>query len=127
MTEGDAHVEGGGNGSSRYQDHDILLVSKKKNHSFSGRKVTGRTVLASEFPSTTRVLSLRPSSCTPRRSGAPDPSLSSKPLFHARSPSNPGAPVAGTKGNTAKGEPCVISGRVGAGRAGGLADSGGPR
>jgi hypothetical protein len=69
----------------------------------------GRTVFASEVSSTTRVLSLRPRSCTPRRSGGPEPLLSSKPLFHARSPPNPGAPLAGTKGEAAKGEPCVIS------------------
>ena len=30
MTEGDAHVEGGENGASRYRDHDLLLVSKKR-------------------------------------------------------------------------------------------------
>jgi len=120
-------VEVGGNGASRYREHDLLLVNKKTKGCFRGGKVPGHTVFASEFPSTTRVLSLRPRSCTPRRSGAPDPSLSSKPLFHARSPSNPGAPLAGTNGDAAKGEPCVISARMGTGRAGGLVDGGGPR
>ena len=128
MTEGDAHVEGGENGASRYRDRDLLLISKNNNKELlQGGKVTAHTVFASEFPSTTRVLSLRPRSCTPRRSGAPDPSLSSKPLFHARSPSNPGAPLAGTNGDAAKGEPCVISARVSTGRVGGLAGGGGPR
>jgi hypothetical protein len=88
-------------------------------------KRTGRTALASEVFSTTRVLSFRPSSCTPRRSGELAPSLlaESNPLFHARSPSNPGAPLAGTKGDAAKGDPCVMCPRA----AGGPVEGGGPR
>lgn len=75
-----------------------------------------------------RVLSLRPSSCTPRRSGELAPLLSvSNPLFHARSPSNPGAPLAGTKGDAAKGDPCVMSARMCPRLAGGAVEGGGPR
>ena len=95
-----------------------ILPVKKENQEI------GPTALASEVSSTTRVLSLRPSSCTPRRSGELAPLLSvSNPLFHARSPSNPGAPLAGTKGNAAKGDPCVMCPRPG----GGPVEGGGPR
>ena len=88
------------------------------------------TALASEVSSTTRVLSLRPSSCTPRCSRELVPLLPvSNPLFHARSPSNPGAPLAGTKGDAAKGDPCVMSARadICPRAAGGPVESGGPR
>ena len=98
---------------------EILSVKKKG---------TGRTALASEVSNTTRVLSLRPSSCTPRGSGEWAPLLiESNPLFHARSPSNPGAPLAGTKGDTAKGDPCVMSIRGCPSPAGGPVEGGGPR
>ena len=97
------------------------VKTKNKMH-ISG---TRRTELASDVPNTTRVLSLRPSSCTPRRSGELAPSSVSKPLFHARSPSNPGAPLAGTKGVAAKGDPCVMSTRVDPTPAGGVVDRGG--
>jgi hypothetical protein len=102
---------------------ETISVKKKK------KKGIGRTALASEVSSTTRVLSLRPSSCTPRGSGELAPSLLpvSNPLFHARSPSNPGAPLAGTKGNAAKGDPCVMSPRVCPRPAGGSVEGGGPR
>ena len=39
MTGGDAHVEGGENGASRYRDRNLLLVSKNNNKElFQGAK-----------------------------------------------------------------------------------------
>ena len=103
----------------------MIIDTSEENLSVKKKTVTA---LASEVSSTTRVLSLRPSSCTPRRSGELAPLLPvSNPLFHAWSPSNPGAPLAGTKGFAAKGDPCVMSARVCPRSAGGPVEGGGPR
>lgn len=102
-----------------------IIVISEENISEKTKPVTA---LASEVVNTTRVLSLRPSSCTPRRSGELAPLLPvSNPLFHAWSPSNPGAPLAGTNGFAAKGDPCVMSARVFPRSAGGPVEGGGPR
>lgn len=114
-------------GGKRERSYDDRYISKSY---ISEKKETERTASASEVSSTTRVLSLRPSSCTPRGSGEFVPLLpESNPLFHARSPSNPGAPLAGTKGDAAKGDPWVMSTREGMcpRGAGGPVEGGGPR
>ena len=122
MIAGGVRVGVSGSEATIIDISEVILSVKRQNQ---GR---GRTAFASEVSSTTRVLSLRPSSCTSRGSGELVPLLpESNPLFHARSPSNPGAPLAGTKGDAAKGDPCVMSPRVCPRPEGGPVDGGGPR